>query len=211
MPSSTTPRIVRGPAPKKTYTDGSYRKAIEYLLRDTGGRCAYSMQHEQLAGGRKCMEVDHFKPKGKNRHRYANFLPATRHCNGAKSQTWPTIAEQRAGLRFLNPTIEQDYGLHIFEDATTHELIGATSEGRFQIEMCDLNAPHLVRERKDRSDIKKVLENTPVTVAGVVNPSAKGFMGALDALSASLRALQKELALKIPPIPPPPDSTPLSD
>ena len=205
------PRIVRGPAPKKTYTDGSYRKAIEYLLRDSGGRCAYSMQHEQLAGGRKCMEVDHFKPKGKNRHRYSNFLPATRHCNGAKSQTWPTSAEQRAGLRFLDPAVEQDYGLHIFEDPRTHELVGATREGRFQIEMCDLNAPHLVRERKDRSDIMRVLENTPVTVKSEGTPSAKSFTSTLDAFSASFRALQRELALKIPSIPPPPDSIPFPD
>lgn len=200
MLSSTIPRIARGPAPKKTYTDGSYRKAIEFLLRDSAGRCAYSMQHEQLAGGRKCMEVDHFNPKGRNRHSYKNFLPSTRHCNGAKSQTWPTKAEQRLGLRFLNPFHEQDYGLHIFEDPTTHELVGATPAGRFQIEMCDLNAPHLMRERRDRAEIRNILENTPATVSG-----------SLKAFSESLGALQKELALKIPAIAPPPQPTPLPD
>jgi hypothetical protein len=151
------------------------------------------MQHEQLAGGRKCMEVDHFKPKGKYRHRYTNLLPATRHCNGAKSQTWPTAADHRAGLRFLNPMVEQDYGVHIFENPSSHELVGATATGRFQIEMCDLNAPHLVRERRDRSYIAKILQDTPAIVTG-----------SLDAFAESVRALQRELALKIPAIPAPP-------
>lgn len=153
------------------------------------------------------MEVDHFKPKGKARHRFTNFLPATRHCNGAKSQTWPSAAEQRMGLRFLNPTLEQDYGVHIFEDPATNRLVGATNEGRFQIEMCDLNAPHLVRERKDRAAIKRNLEATNWTLRG----SFQSQGGLSEAFRDSLAALKKELDLKIPPIAPPPAEMPLVD
>lgn len=141
------------------------------------------------------MEVDHFQPKGKRRHHYSNFLPATRHCNGAKSQTWPTAADWRAGIRFLDPTVEQDYGVHMFEDPITHHLVGATPAGRFQILICDLNAPHLVRERRDRAEIATALAQSALPMI-VGAPFAE--------VARSLQALKEELALKIPPIPPPP-------
>ena len=151
------------------------------------------MQHVQRAGGKKCMEVDHFQPKGGNRHHYINLFPATRHCNGAKSQTWPTAAQQRAGLRLLNPCKEVDYGVHIFENPHTYELEGVSPAGRFQIFVCDLNAEHLVRERRERAEIRAALRETPAYVVG----SLPGFVGCLT-------ALQEQVSYMIPPIPPTP-------
>src|SRR5947209_19033924 len=98
MPISTISRIRRGAAPKKTFTNNNYRKALPWLLKDFDRRCAYSMQHVDRAGGLKCMEVDHFRPKGKHRNAYTNLFPASRHCNGAKAQTWPTKSERRSGI-----------------------------------------------------------------------------------------------------------------
>jgi hypothetical protein len=148
------------------------------------------MQHWQRAGGKKCVEVDHFRPKGKNRNHYSNLFPATRHCNGAKGQTWPTAADQRDGIRFLNPCKEADYGTQIFEDANTHELVGVNAAARFHIICCDLNAEHLIAERRDRAQIRKALSQTPATITG----SLKGF-------AESLLALRKQLELMIPEIP----------
>jgi hypothetical protein len=68
------------------------------------------------------MDVDHFKPKGKHRNLYSNLMLASRHCNGSKSDIWPTAEDVRSGLRLLNPCKEVDYGQHIFEDKKTYEL-----------------------------------------------------------------------------------------
>ena len=85
-------RIQRGPAPAKRLTRRNYRKvALEPLRRDFQDRCAYSCQHLNRAGGLKCMEIDHFDPRLKNKfiQRYDNLFLSTRHCNGAKAQVWP--------------------------------------------------------------------------------------------------------------------------
>ncbi|MDQ3623634.1 MAG: hypothetical protein M3463_14285 [Verrucomicrobiota bacterium] len=103
------------------------------------------------------------------------------------------MADVRAGIRFLNPRLEQDYGKHIFEDPRTHELTGVTPAARFHIICCDLNAEHLVVERRDRATIKTALNMIPATVVG----SFAGLQGTLDALRA-------ELVKMIPDIPPPP-------
>lgn len=152
------------------------------------------MQHLKRAGGKRCMEVDHFRPRGSRRNLYTNLIPATRHCNGSKSQTWPTKGQQREGIRLINPFVECDYGKHIFEDPISHRLVGFTSAGRYQIIVCDLNAAHFIEERKDRARIRKVLES-PGTVTGSLNEAKH-----------AIEALRRELEQMIPQIPPPPDS-----
>jgi 5-methylcytosine-specific restriction endonuclease McrA len=133
-----TARVKRGPGPPKVLTDSNYRKyALPALERDFQERCAYSMQHKRKAGGSSIvMEIDHFDPtiKGRDRHRYENLFLSTRHCNNKKQGNWPTDDEQARGIRLLNCCAEQDYGVHIFEDTSTHHLVGVTPQGRFHIE-----------------------------------------------------------------------------
>src|SRR5258708_40289089 len=126
MSPSQPPRVVRNPR-KRKFTASTYRKAKPFLLNDFESRCAYSLQHVNRVGY-KCMEADHFNPnlRGPARNDYSNLFPATRHCNGSKSDSWPDAHFTRLGARFLNPTKEQDYGAHIFEDTTSYELIGTT-------------------------------------------------------------------------------------
>ena len=150
------------------------------------------MQHMKRAGGKRCMEVDHFRPRGSHRNLFTNLVPATRHCNGSKSQTWPTKGQQREGIRLINPFIERDYGKHIFEDPTSNRLVGVTPAGQYQIIVCDLNAPHFVEERKDRSRIHKLLE------------SSGNVTGSLDDAKHAITELRRELEQMIPPIPLPP-------
>src|ERR1700733_15063366 len=153
------PRIKRGPEPEKELTRWNYREALPQLRRDFQNRCAYSMQHLSQAGGLRCMEVDHFDPKQKDKpiQDYRNLLLATRHCNGAKGDYWPSEAEWALDIRLLNLCEEEDYGAHIFEHPVTHELIGLTRPGRNQIRVCDLNAPHLVKERKQRTELRAAI------------------------------------------------------
>lgn len=197
MSTSTSPRVVRHPL-KRKFTDSTYKKAKPFLLRDFAWRCAYSLQHVDRVGY-KCMEVDHFNPKlkGAARNNYKNLFPATRHCNGSKSNHWPRPEMRKIGIRFLNPCEEMDYGVHIFEDPNTFELISATPTGRYHIRFCDLNAPHLILERKDRATLRKLLNNCPVT-AKIPNAFQDGNQ-MLDS-SALLRAIAEKM---IPPIPAP--------
>jgi len=186
-------RVVRGTPPKGNLRK-DYRKALPELLRDFQSRCAYSMQHERFAGGRLAMEVDHHDPTIREfeRNRYENLYLSTRHCNNKKRKNWPTPALKKLGIRFLDCCKEQDYGVHIFEDLKTHLLVGATPAGIYHIRMCDLNAPHFVRERQTRSEFIQLLTNTPAIVR-----SRSDTKAILDQLNPFIRDM-------IPPIPPPP-------
>jgi|GEM_PF-4529069 len=114
--SANAVRIKRGPAPDHELSDGTVGTAKQFLLRDSDGRCGYSMIHERECGT-ETIEVDHFDPRtvdGKKNHNYNNLLPAYGPCNRSKSNKWPTGEEEALGFRFLNPTVERDYGVHLY-------------------------------------------------------------------------------------------------
>jgi len=139
------------------------------------------------------MEVDHFDARLKKevQQKHENLFLASRHCNGAKRDR-PTAKERALGLRFINPCKEWDYGKHIFEDKKTHQLVGVTPEGIYHIRYCDLNAPHLVEERRDRAEIGGL----GLTV---------NHPGSLELAADAISALLKQVALMIPEIPYLPD------
>lgn len=192
MSSSRKPRVKRGPAPKKAIKRHKCRDALPELIRDFGGRCAYSLQHQSHSGP---LEVDHFDPRRKKDliQDYNNLFPASRHCNGKKSDTWPNKAELAAGCRFLNPCEEMDYGEQIFENPMTHELVRATLAARWHIRVCGLNADHLVRERRRRAKHWQTVKGVAIKVKG-------------DHFRASeiIKNYREEIELMIPEIPPPP-------
>ncbi len=196
MSPSTNPRVTRQ-HPKRNFTESTYRKAKPLLLIDFEGRCAYSLQHVNKVGY-KLIEVDHFNPtlRGPARNDYSNLFPSTRHCNGSKTNSWPDAHFRKLGARFLNPTKEQDYGEHIFEDPTTHQLVGTTPAGKYHIRCCDLNAPHLILERQERTALRRLLKAYPVT--SKLQIPTQGQL--LDA-AAVVRIIVENM---IPPIPPPP-------
>jgi len=194
-----TPRIKRGPPPAIHLTRNNYRAAsLHALRRDFRDRCAYSMIHTQNAGGLACMEIDHFDPRHKMdpTFNYTNLFLASRHCHLAKASFWPSEEQQELGIRLLDPCVEQDYGIHIFEDPTTHYLVGITLAGRTQIRRLDLNAPHLVRERKLRSELHNQLAKI----------KAEAESKRLKLPTEMLQHFEPMLTLLIPPIPPPPTS-----
>jgi hypothetical protein len=165
------------------------------LLRDFGERCAYSMQHQSRSGA---LEVDHFDPRLKSEmiQDYGNLFPASRHCNGKKSDTWPGKEELAAGCRFLNPCEEMDYGEQIYEDPATHRLVGAAPAAIWHIRVCGLNADHLVFERKRRAVHWKQINRTVVLVRG--NQEEVGEL---------IKKYREEVELMIPEIPACPSQT----
>ncbi len=157
--SSKQCRVTRS-EPSIQITKSNYRKkALPYLLHDFSNRCAYSMEY--IA---KQAEVDHFNPNKKRDpiQEYNNLFPASRHCNRAKSSTWPTVAMQSNGIRFLDCTKEIDYGKCIFENPETYELTGTTPSAKWHINELDLNAPFLIKKRRQRAEFRRYLSSCPV-------------------------------------------------
>jgi hypothetical protein len=150
------------------------------------------MRHVQLADGERHMEIDHFNPRLKDpaRNRYRNLMLATRLCNLMKRDRWPKKWQSQRGLRFLNPCREQDYGKHIFEDPLTHNLIGTTPAGRYQIDSCDLNHPSLVWEREYRAELFRIRREQPAL-----------FSGTFPVIRDLLRLVRVQIDLLIPEIP----------
>ena len=96
------------------------------------------------------------------------------------------------GIRFLNCCEEWDYGVHLFEDTQTHRLFGSTPAGRYHIRMCDLNAPHFVRERRERYALSELL----TTRNAVIRDLATGLQ-----LLNLMRLLNGIVSRMIPSIP----------
>jgi len=195
MSNSTTTHRVKRSTPPRLFYQGRHREAFPYLMEDFQKRCAYSMQHITRAGGPRNMEVDHFNPNHKKDYfqEYSNLFLATGHCNGWKSDRWPTNKDRDLHFRFLDCTKDPDYGVHIFEDPDTHEVVGVTNEGRYHVRNCDLNAPHFIKERTERAAYWETLENTAMT-SKVPFPLPPVF----DKLFQDLQHVVGEM---IPPIP----------
>lgn len=179
--------------PKKKYNLSNYRSALPLLLEDFKDRCAYSLMHVKMVSERG-MHIDHFDPRQKNRSPYSNLFPAYGICNMAKGESWPTAKERRQGMRFLNPCEEKDYDQVIFEEPSTHLLIGTTPAARYHIDMLDLNNPSLVEHRLERTKLAEIANKMVVAGSRALADTA----GALEIIGQ----LQKIIATKIPPIQP---------
>lgn len=190
---SSSPRINRRKRVGRNFTKHNIREAFPYLIQDFESRCAYSMQHVDTIGD-SLMHIDHFDPRLKKRYKqpYSNLNLASGYCNLSKLTHWPKPREIALGVRFLNPCVEQDYGVHIFEDPISHELQGITPAGIYQILMCDLNARHFVLERHERSVLRSLLTG-PGRIKSNFTPAAR-----------AISELRTQFERKIPPIPPPP-------
>ncbi len=144
------------------------------------------------------MEIDHFNPclEDPYRNRYENLFLATRHCNGSKSNNWPSRKARKKGIRFLNPCAEMDYGPHIVEHPITHRLIGLTAAGDFHITTCDLNADHLVYERTQRAKIFELLESKTMLLKAGISILPGG-----EQASSIAQMLREQVEKMIPKIP----------
>jgi hypothetical protein len=156
------------------------------------------MRHVECAGGERHMEIDHFDPTltGAARNAYSNLMLATRHCNNMKRDAWPTATQSKMGYRLLNPTKEMDYGVDIFENPQTQELVSATPAGQYHIDMLDLNHETFVWERRKRAQYIHLMNSSPALLAGT--------FGELRDLMTFVR---EQIELLIPPIAAAPETT----
>ena len=196
MSSSLPPRVKRGKGPKGKLKSWNYRKrALPFLLTDFESRCGYSMRHVMHSGS-TCMEVDHFNSQAKAScvNNYSNLILAFRNCNNKKGAHWPTAKMKRDGIYFIDPTKERDYDFQIFEDPATGKLVPTTRAARYQIDMLDLNDPSFIQERKDRSDLRALLEQN----------IAQSLAGSFSEIGNVVRSLRELIDRSIPPISAPP-------
>jgi len=138
--------------------DNNYGEALPYLLRDSGNRCAYSTAHKDDAAPGE-MHVEHFDPRkiaGRKNHSYDNLLPALGACNRAKGYKWPSQAQERLGGRFLDPSREHDYGVHLFEHPESHKIVATTAAGQFHLRFTGLNCDYLVKKRTSRARAQRL-------------------------------------------------------
>jgi hypothetical protein len=189
-------RVRRG-QPTKTYYRTTVRDAIDDLVRDFNGRCAYSMQHGNRLGGLGGLHVEHFNPNLKKEEiqAYENLFPVSHTCNTVKGKKWPSDEELRAGLRFLNCCEEIDYGEHIVENATSHELVPTSPAASFHLRWCGLKGgktgEYFRTQRQERTKLWQILETYGVT------PENADFVQVPDALVQAMINVAQEL---IPPI-----------
>ena len=139
------------------------------------------------------MDIDHFDPRGKRKYLqpYENLFLACRHCNGKKSSQWPSPELKALGIRFLDCTVESDYGEHIFEDPDSHEVFGVTPAGKYHVRVLDLNADIFIKHRTLRAQLQIFLSQTPVIVK----------RGSFAEISGLVSVMIAQLQLMIPVIP----------
>jgi hypothetical protein len=123
------------------------------------------MIHEREVSN-ETIEVEHFDPRRINEeknHSYENLLPAFGPCNRSKGNQWPSASAASAGARFLNPTLEKDYGVHLFEDPESHKIVAVTPAGKYHLRYLALNTEYLVVKRQNRSKAKWMREQFEIT------------------------------------------------
>jgi hypothetical protein len=108
-------------------------------------------------------------------------------------------------MRFLNCCDEVDYGHHIFEHPMTRRLVGVSPAGRYHIRMCDLNAPHLVTERKLRAELWRHLTTRRATIRDLSRlPDLHRLLLTLTALMDQMIPMLEELPIGAAPSSPNP-------
>ena len=157
------------------------------------------MIHEEFVGGENNFEIDHHFPqsKGGPRSLYHNLFLSCPRCNRNKGDEWPEKAARDAGIRYLNPCIETDYGEQIFEN-DAGELVPVTRAAEYHIEMLSLNRRDLLRSRKKRKDLAKELIR--LRTSGPIRMNLQN----ISRLTEALDLIKSGLENRIPAIPPPP-------
>jgi len=116
-------RVERGgdPGPYRHY--GQYKSRLREIFRY---RCAYCLTPEERCGGSDSMTVDHFHPQSRYPHlrlSWINLYYACIVCNSHYKKEYPTVEEERAGFRFVDPCAEDpDEHFRLSRDPTTKRL-----------------------------------------------------------------------------------------
>ena len=166
-------------------------------------RCYYCLAGESEVGPGQDyggFEIDHFRPVSRFRQfsrKYRNLLWCCHTCNRAKSDTWPTAQEEKAGFRFPDPHREA-LGTHIELVGLLVRPLGGSTIGAYVIETIRLNSAVHQRIRKRRNLLNAFVRNCEGLLA---RHHARGTITdgpELVEMRASLNAAKSELGDFVP-------------
>jgi len=143
-------RILRGKDPGPFQKHGDYKPHLQPLFRE---RCAYCITPDTRNGGLEGMTVDHFLDQKRHpelRLTWANLYYSCVVCNSHYKKDYPTEAEEKAGLRFVDPCKEDpDEHFRMVRDRNTKELCqvhGLTVAANYTIRRLHLNTRKALRD-----------------------------------------------------------------
>lgn len=127
---------------------GGYAAFRPYVRADFRQCCAYCCLHEFWAGGVGNFEMDHYRPVSRFPHLVRDFynLRYTCHvCNMTKSDYWPSLEAEAAGIGVVDLTIGA-FADH-YRLAEDGILQPVTASAQVTISLLRLNTEHLTQLR----------------------------------------------------------------
>ncbi len=165
---------------------GDYHQYRDHYLRpDFQYRCAYCLIKEGLFLEEGGGEIDHHRPlhppaaTGQEflhlKNVYTNLYWTCGKCNSEKGNTWPTGEEYAAGLRFLDPCVE-DHREH-WDTKPNGTLHPKTSVGQYTIINIRLDRRFLNTMRRRFAERKrKVAKAQEKLAASDLTPEDRTFI-----------------------------------
>ena len=148
-------------------------------------RCGYCGVSEADTGGE--LTVDHYRPRAADGDESAiNLVYACIKCNQFKGNFFPNADDLQHGRRVLHP-MQDDFSVHLCENAQTGHLEPLTETGRFFITLLQLNRPALVEHRLRRWLAALLAEKQRILEAE--NAQLRAIIAAQERYVAHLRQL----------------------
>lgn len=133
-----------------------YATYKDYLRREFGNLCVYCRLPDTLTVAPH-FSVDHYKPKSKFPSLecdYGNLYYCCSRCNPRKNDYWPKTAKDP---NFINPC-DHDMASNLRFDKSTCEIAHRTDDGKFMIEVLELNDPQFITLRKNLLTLVEALD-----------------------------------------------------
>ncbi len=128
-----------------------------YLRPDFQFRCAYCLTHEYYFLDGEAGQIDHHRPLhppaalgldfSHLRSVYGNLYWCCSRCNLCKGNNWPTNEQYEAGIRFLDPCVE-DHDAH-WDTHPDGTVTAKTPVGHYSVRIIRLDRPRLNKRRAE--------------------------------------------------------------
>jgi hypothetical protein len=206
--------VVKRRSPPRSWRDPTKYKP--YLRRNFSYTCSYAWVHESWLGGELTFEVEHHKPEGRPefeflRCYYNNLYYVWGPCNRAKGNSWPSLAEEGLGFRFIDPChdcVWEHLGYELIRGRFTGCLVALTPAAEYTLEKCDLNNSVLRHQRRKKAR-EFIKERTHLRRLEVMLGDPTLSAAALTEFEDALKATHERILEILVPRPLPPD--PLGD
>lgn len=137
--------------PSEDIPDYNYDVWKELLSEEGFRQCVYCSLDENIGGGIKYFEIEHYKPKSKFAalaKEYSNLFYACAICNGFKGNDWNDVDTLNLSLAmYPNPSVT-DYSTLFTVDLNSGYISGKHTASIYVLTRLYLNRPQLILYRK---------------------------------------------------------------